>query len=278
MIDVSLLDLRTATDARLAAALAAGAGERLLDLRQRMGAGAFDEAELRRAGDRVAQEFIAERLAALRPDDSVLSEEAADDRTRLEASRVWIVDPLDGTREFSERNADGSWRDDFAVHVALWQRGLGLTDGAVALPARDRTYASDLPTAPTDPGTEAVVAGRRTIRIAASRTRPPAIVGDLADAGQAELVPMGSCGVKAIAVLEGEADAYVHAGGQFEWDSAAPVAVVTSAGLVATRLDGSPLEYNRPDASLPDLVICRPDLIELLRNLLGGIRPERATA
>ncbi|HEU4672456.1 MAG TPA: 3'(2'),5'-bisphosphate nucleotidase CysQ [Candidatus Limnocylindrales bacterium] len=279
MIDASPLDLDldTATDARLAAALAAGAGARLLELRRRLDGSDFDADDLRRTGDRSGHEYLAARLAEHRPGDAVLSEEAVDDGRRLVADRVWIVDPLDGTREFAERREDGSWRDDFAVHVALWQRGRGLTDGAVALPARSRVYASDEPATVGGSPAEEVLAGRRRLRLAASRTRPPEVVRRLVERGDAELVAMGSCGIKAISVLEGVADAYIHAGGQFEWDSAAPVAVVTAGGLVATRLDGSPLEYNRADPSLPDLLVCRPRLVSLVRELVETVAAE-ATA
>ncbi len=274
MIDASPHDLDTATDARLAAALAAGAGDRLLELRRRLDGSDFDAGVLRRAGDRTAHEYLAAQLAEHRPGDAVLSEEAVDDPRRLAADRVWIVDPLDGTREFAERREDGSWRDDFAVHVALWQRGRGLTDGAVALPARGRVYASDAPIPFDTARAEEVAAGRRRLRLAASRTRPPAMVRRLAERGDVDLVTMGSCGVKVVAVLEGAADAYVHAGGQFEWDSAAPVAVVAAAGVVASRLDGSALEYNRPDPRLPDLLVSGPDLVALVRGLLASVAAE----
>jgi 3'(2'), 5'-bisphosphate nucleotidase len=276
MIDASDTDRPTYPDGALAAFLAASAGDVLLGLRREVDERRrpADEAELRRAGDRAAQAHLARLLAEHRPTDHVLSEEAVDDGARLRAERVWIVDPLDGTREFAERRDDGSWRDDFAVHVALWQRGRGLTDGAVALPARGCVYASTPPPSAGDPCLDDVLAGRRPLRLAASRTRPPAIVRALADRGEVELVPMGSCGAKSIAVLEGLADAYVHAEGQYEWDSAAPVAVVVAAGLVATRLDGSALEYNRPDPRLPDLVICHPAIERDLRRLLDGVAAE----
>jgi 3'(2'), 5'-bisphosphate nucleotidase len=204
-----------------------------------------------------------ELLANERPEDSLLSEEAADDPRRLIADRVWIIDPLDGTREFGERDGAGVWRDDFAVHVALWERGQGLTLGVVALPARGLIYSSDasLEVPPSRPG---------KLRIAVSRTRPPAFIAALETAGSAALVPMGSAGVKVMAVVSGEADAYIHAGGQYQWDSAAPVAVALAAGLVATRLDGSPLRYNVPELLLPDLVICHPDRADEVRALLDA--------
>src|SRR5690606_13676774 len=185
------------------------------------------------------------------------------------AGRVWIIDPLDGTREFAERTAPaapaGAWRDDFAVHVALWERAVGLTTGAVALPARGQvrtTADAAVPDAAVPDGrADAVLAGERPLRLAASRSRPPAFVAELAARDDVELVPMGSAGVKVLAVADGSADAYVHGGGQYEWDSAAPVAVARSRGLVCTRLDGSPLEYNRESPWLPDLFVCPPALV-----------------
>jgi 3'(2'), 5'-bisphosphate nucleotidase len=211
-------------------------------------------------------------LANERPEDRLLSEEAADDPRRLIADRVWIIDPLDGTREFGERDGAGVWRDDFAVHVALWERGQGLTLGVVALPARGVIYSSDAPPA-VPPSPEGV------LRIAVSRTRPPAFIAALEAAGSAALVPMGSAGVKVMAVVSGEADAYIHAGGQYQWDSAAPVAVALAAGLVATRLDGSPLRYNVPELLLPDLVVCHPDRADEVRALLdaAGFGPDGAS-
>ena len=197
-------------------------------------------------------------LGEHRPDDAVLSEEGADDPVRLASSRVWIVDPLDGTREFSERP-----RDDWAVHVALWEEGR-LVAGAVTLPAREMVFRMDrpsrLPARPDGP-----------VRLAVSRSRPPTVVVDLAERIGAELVPMGSAGVKAMAVLDGSVDAYVHAGGQYEWDSAAPVAVATGYGLAPTRVDGSPLEYNRPDPWLPDLVIARREVLVEVRHALDAL-------
>jgi 3'(2'), 5'-bisphosphate nucleotidase len=202
-------------------------------------------------------------LANERPEDSLLSEEAADDPRRLIAERVWIIDPLDGTREFGEQDSAGVWRDDFAVHVALWERGNGLTLGVVGLPARGVIYSSDartvVPPSPAGP-----------LRITVSRTRPPGFIAALESAGSAKLLPMGSAGVKVMAVVSGEADAYIHAGGQYQWDSAAPVAVALAAGLVATRLDGSPLKYNVPELLLPDLVVCHPDRADEVRLLLDA--------
>ena len=232
----------------------------------------LDQNELRAAGDRDANHAIMKLLANERPEDSLLSEEVADDPRRLIADRVWIIDPLDGTREFGERDAAGVWRDDFAVHVALWERGQGLTLGVVGLPARGVIYSSDAPPE-VPPSPEGV------LRIAVSRTRPPAFIAALEAAGSATLVPMGSAGVKVMAVVSGEADAYIHAGGQYQWDSAAPVAVALAAGLVATRLDGSPLRYNVPELLLPDLVVCHPDRANEVRALLdaAGFGPDGAS-
>ncbi|WP_369369616.1 3'(2'),5'-bisphosphate nucleotidase CysQ [Promicromonospora sp. Populi] len=268
-------------DDALALALASGAAEVLLALRAEVDAagGSFVAKELKDAGDAAAQAWLAAALAAARPADAVLSEEAKDDASRTGADRVWIIDPLDGTREFAERHADGSeadgpdagrWRDDFAVHIALWERGAGLTVGAVALPARGQVLATADGVLPSD-DSAAVLAGKRPLRIAASRSRPPAFVADLAERDDVELVPMGSAGVKVMAVADGTVDAYVHSGGQYEWDSAAPVAVARSRGLVCTRLDGSELKYNRESPWLPDLFVCPPALAPHLRELLGTV-------
>ena len=269
--------MRSQSDAEIAAQAASLAGELLLRLRQGAATGegasaALDADALRAAGDRDANRAIMKLLANERPEDSLLSEEAADDPRRLIADRVWIIDPLDGTREFGERDAAGVWRDDFAVHVALWERGQGLTLGVVGLPARDVIYSSDAPPE-VPPSPEGV------LRIAVSRTRPPAFIAALEAAGSATLVPMGSAGVKVMAVVSGEADAYIHAGGQYQWDSAAPVAVALAAGLVATRLDGSPLRYNVPELLLPDLVVCHPARADEVRALLdaAGFGPDGAS-
>ena len=256
--------MRSQSDAEIAAQAASLAGELLLQLRHGAATDtATDSEALRTAGDRDANRAIMNLLANERPEDSLLSEEAADDPRRLIAERVWIIDPLDGTREFGEQDSAGVWRDDFAVHVALWERGHGLTLGVVGLPARGVIYSSDartvVPPSPAGP-----------LRIAVSRTRPPGFIAALESAGSAKLLPMGSAGVKVMAVLSGEADAYIHAGGQYQWDSAAPVAVALAAGLVATRLDGSPLRYNVPELLLPDLVVCHPDRADEMRLLLDA--------
>jgi len=260
-----------ADDAALAATLAEAAGAVLLALRARVDEGTFegDRRALQDAGDAAAQTCLAALLAERRPGDAVLSEEARDDRGRLAAARVWIIDPLDGSREFSERSEDGAaWRDDFAVHVALWRRDTGLVAAAVGLPARGLVRRTDRPPVVAVGPLEDILAGRRPLRLAVSRTRPPSVAARLGLRPDVELVPSGSNGVKVMAVIDGTADAYVHAGGQFEWDSAAPVAVATAAGLVATRLDGSPLAYNQPDPWSPDLAVCHPVLLAHLRRLL----------
>ncbi|MFC7878467.1 3'(2'),5'-bisphosphate nucleotidase CysQ [Isoptericola sp. NPDC057391] len=269
-------------DGDLAVALAEGAGEVLRGLRAEVDAagGTFEPRELKDAGDAASQSWLAAALAHARPGDAVLSEEAADSAARLEADRVWIVDPLDGTREFAERAADGAgWRDDFAVHVALWERGVprsdGLAAGAVGLPARGAVLSTVAPdggsTARPADDAAAVLAGRRPLRLAASRSRPPQFVQDLAARDDVELVPMGSAGVKVVSVVDGTVDAYVHAGGQYEWDSAAPVAVALAAGLECTRLDGTPLEYNRQDPWLPDLFVSHPAVAAHLRAALTEV-------
>jgi 3'(2'), 5'-bisphosphate nucleotidase len=249
------------SDSVLARVLADEAGDLLLRLRKDAGSEPEDVTSLRASGDAGANDLLLRRLAQERPDDAVLSEEAQDDRVRLRARRVWIVDPLDGTREFGEPP-----RDDWAVHVALWQDG-DLTAGAVARPAAGTTYATDDP--PKAPTGEP-----QRIRLAVSRSRPPAFVTALADRLGAELVPMGSAGVKASSVWDGSSDAYLHAGGQYEWDSAAPVAVARAAGLHTSRIDGSPLAYNRPDPLLPDLLICRPEIAERLLVAIADLTTE----
>ena len=254
-----------ADDDSVAADLATRAGQLLLELREELG---FDDPKaLRTAGDARSQVLLAALLKELRPGDAVLSEEAEDDAIRLTADRVWIIDPLDGTREFGEEG-----RDDWAVHVALWERstnglpgGLNggltgrltgrLTAGAVALPAQHRTLA----TGGELPKREATEASPRLV---VSRTRAPEFVTNVAKLLDGELVPMGSAGAKAMAILQGKADVYVHAGGMHEWDAAAPVVVAVAAGLHVSKFDGSPLDFNTPEALSTELVICLPELAE----------------
>ena len=246
----------TVSDDDLAAELAGEAGRRLLALR----AGGGDAAALRDAGDRMSHQFLTAELARLRPGDAVLSEEGADDPARLSARRVWIVDPLDGTREFGEPG-----RTDWAVHVALWADG-ELAAGAVGLPAQGTVLSTAAPAG------RARQSSGAPLRLLVSRSRPPAFVTELAASLDAVLVPMGSAGAKAAAVIGCQADAYVHSGGQYEWDSAAPVAVARAAGLHASRIDGSDLRYNQEDPSVPDILICP---IELAATLLDAINRSR---
>jgi 3'(2'), 5'-bisphosphate nucleotidase len=249
----------TAADHHDAAAIATEAGELLVALRASMHGAGADPAEIKAEGDRSSHEFIVSALAAAHPDDAVLSEEGADDPARLSASRVWIVDPLDGTREFGEEG-----RTDWAVHVALAIDGQ-IAAAAVALPAQGVTLnASPAPTlAPPSDGPP---------RLVVSRTRPPAIAELLAERLGGELVALGSAGAKAMAVVLGDVDVYAHSGGQYEWDSAAPVGVAAAAGLHVSRLDGSPLEYNRPEPYLPDVLVCRAEL----RDAVLAITREQA--
>lgn len=233
------------SDVRLAARLATEAGELLLALQKN---GDLEGKALGAEGDRIANAFLCRSLRDLRPDDALLSEEEKDDAARLTARRVWIVDPLDGTREYGEGRAD------WAVHVALAIDGVA-TVGAVALPGLDVTLSS---------GASIKLARRnKPLRMVVSRTRPAAEAVEVAELIGAELVPMGSAGAKAMAVVRGEADIYLHTGGQHEWDNCAPVAVAEAAGLHVSRVDGSPMRYNNADTSLPDLLICRPELAEI---------------
>nr|WP_218620505.1 3'(2'),5'-bisphosphate nucleotidase CysQ [Mycolicibacterium hippocampi] len=227
--------------------MATEAGDLLLDVREELAEATAEERKA--AGDKRSHDFLMAALSAERPDDAVLSEEGVDDPVRLAAHRVWIVDPLDGTREFSELG-----RADWAVHVALWERnGTGgeLIAGAVALPAQGMTLATPTVAAPP--------AAPEAPRIVVSRTRPPAVALEVRDALNGVLVEMGSAGAKVASVVQGLSDVYVHAGGQYEWDSAAPVAVARAAGLHTSRIDGSPLIYNQRDSKLPDLIVCRPE-------------------
>jgi 3'(2'), 5'-bisphosphate nucleotidase len=277
-----------AVDGALARWLAEQAGELLLGLRAQAGSPGRDQPftdpdALRAAGDKQSHDLITTMLARWRPADAVLSEEGErDDPARLTADRVWIVDPLDGTREFGEAG-----RADWAVHIALWTRDsaalFGLAAAAVALPAQHRVIGTDFPPGYPQPsrsraGLPAGVAGPAgqspaesgdRLRLAASRSRPPSFLAGLAESLDAELVPMGSAGAKIAAVIAGDVDAYVHAGGQYEWDSAAPVAVATATGLHASRIDGSALKYNEADPKLPDVVVCREDLAP---RLLAALR------
>jgi 3'(2'), 5'-bisphosphate nucleotidase len=277
--------LPEADDHALAHDLAERAGRLLLDLRAQGG----DPDALKNAGDRTSHEFLMAELAKARPDDAVLSEEGVDDKARLTADRVWIVDPLDGTREFGEPP-----RTDWAVHVALWERtnppgkagAAGeLTAGAVALPAQGTVLstlstvdAAERPGREGDSGrpSEGVSAGifpsgpgaERPLRLVVSRSRASQLVKDVASLLKADLVPCGSAGAKAATVIQGENDVYLHSGGFYEWDTAAPVAVARAAGLHVSRIDGSDVVYNQENPLLPDILVCRPAIASLLLNAI----------
>ncbi|WP_084079120.1 3'(2'),5'-bisphosphate nucleotidase CysQ [Demequina sp. NBRC 110057] len=260
------------SDAAAAGEIAREAGEVLLEVR----AGFDPEVEGKargKAGDAKAQERISALLGSRFPSDAVLSEEARDSEERLTADRVWIIDPLDGTREYSEG------RDDWAVHVALWSRGASpadasaasdvarpgeLTAAAVAIPGEDLVLDTD------SVATLPALAADAPIRLAVSRSRPPAVTEAVREALDADLIPMGSAGVKIAAVVRGQVEAYVHAGGQYQWDSAAPVAIARAAGLHCSRIDGSPLVYNDADPYLPDLIVCRPELADRILEAVAA--------
>jgi 3'(2'), 5'-bisphosphate nucleotidase len=236
-------------DHELAAHAAQSAGELLVELRA---AGAS-----RDDGDHRSNDVILELLARERPDDAVLSEESKDSPERLARARVWIVDPLDGTREFGEAG-----RTDWAVHVALVVNGTP-DAAAVALPAQGMVLSTASPPKLAPPS-----GGK--LRLIVSRTRPPALAEYLAARLDAELVPLGSAGAKTMAIVQGHADVYAHAGGQYEWDSAAPVGVAAAAGCHTSRLDGAALVYNRPDPYLPDLLVCRPEFADVVLEAVAS--------
>lgn len=243
----------TLDDAELAAHLADTAGRILLEVRA---SGVFSAKALGKAGDQTANQFLVHALREARPGDGLLSEEMKDDGARLDKSRVWIVDPVDGTREYGEE------REDWAVHVGLAIDGVA-TVGAVALPGAGIVLRSDRPQPVPPPASP--------LRMLVSRTRPAKEAVAVAERLGAELVPMGSAGAKAMAVALGKADIYLHSGGQYEWDSAAPVAVARAFGLHCSRIDGSPLVYNREDTYLPDLLICPPQLADEVLALVREV-------
>ena len=240
-------------DAELAAHLAQVAGKLLLDVRA---SGLLTGKALGKAGDQTANQFLCQVIREQRPDDGLLSEEEKDNPERLSKSRVWIIDPVDGTREYGEERAD------WAVHVALAIDGKP-TIGAVALPGLDLVLRTDQP--------HPLPAAAATPRMVVSRTRPAKEALAVAEAIGAELIPMGSAGAKAMAVVRGEAEIYLHTGGQFEWDSCAPAAVAAAHGLHISRVDGSPLIYNQADVYMPDLLICRPEWAAEVLKLVSGM-------
>jgi 3'(2'), 5'-bisphosphate nucleotidase len=240
-------------DAELAATLAELAGKLLLQVRAES---SLPDNELGKAGDQAANEFLIQALAQQRPGDGLLSEEGKDTKERLDKSRVWIIDPVDGTREYSER------RSDWAVHVALAIDGVPAI-GAVALPDLNLVLRTDQPKIVPDAPAK--------LRMVVSRTRPAPQAVTVANALGAQLIPMGSAGAKAMAVVRGEADIYLHTGGQYEWDSCAPAAVAAAHGLHISRVDGSPLIYNQADVYMPDLLICRPEHVSDIMDALAAI-------
>ena len=241
------------SDVRLAERLAREAGELLLALQSR---GDISGKELGKAGDERANELLMRELRSARSEDAILSEEETDNSERLSNKRVWIVDPLDGTREF------GEGRSDWAVHVALAIDGVA-TVGAVALPGLDVTITSGRP-----PKLKPLNVPPKML---VSRSRPATEAVAVAKALGAELLPMGSAGAKAMAVVRGEADIYLHTGGQYEWDNCAPVAVAEAAGLFCSRIDGSPMRYNAEDSYLPDLLICRAELVDAAKEAISKL-------
>ena len=241
------------SDILLAERLATGAGKILLDLQRNSG---LSGKELGKAGDEQANAWLMNELRTTQPDDAILSEEETDSAARLSSRRVWIIDPLDGTREYGES------RTDWAVHVALSIDGEAAV-GAVALPGLDLTLTSGSP-APFAPA-------NTPLKMLVSRTRPAAEAVAVAEILGAELLPMGSAGAKAMAVVRGEADIYLHTGGQYQWDNCAPVAVALAAGLHCSRVDGAPIVYNAAETSLPDLLICRMELVEQVFTALNSL-------
>lgn len=245
---MSNLPLVELDDHRLAARLAVDAGRLLVQLRAELWTDGAHPWQVMDEGDAQAHHFLVAALQQARPGDAILSEEGRDSSNRLSANRVWIIDPLDGTNEYGERG-----RRDWAVHVALVVEGTPVA-GAVSLPAQDVVFATRPAPAFPAPATD------RPPRLVSSRHRAPYATVVVANALGADVLRMGSAGAKAMAVVRGEADVYAHAGGMYEWDSAAPAAVAAAAGLHVSRIDGSPLVYNRPDPWLPDLLVCRPEL------------------
>lgn len=243
------------TDGELAVRLARETGQRLVALRAEMFEDGAVPWEIMDTGDALGHAYIAEQLRAHRPDDAVLDEEGREDPRRFTSDRVWIIDPLDGTREYGEQG-----RHDWAVHVALWG-GTGFVAGAVALPALDLVFA-------THPAAVVPPSGRDAPRLVTSRYRAPYAAVIVANALGADAVRLGSAGAKAMTVVMGEADIYLHDGGMYQWDSAAPAAVALAAGLHVSRVDGSPMVFNQRDPWLPDLLICRPELADRVLSAL----------
>ena len=249
----------TETDATLAARLAVEAGHLLVQLREQLFSDGVPSWQVKDTGDIMSHRFLTQAFTTLRPDDAVLSEEGADTSHRIGADRVWIIDPLDGTNEYGERG-----RLDWAVHIALWEHH-ELTAAAVSLPAHDLVFCTDPPSPLPERRAERP-------RLITSRNRAPYAAVVVANELGCDAVRLGSAGAKAMAVVLGEADIYIHDGGMYQWDSAAPAGVAAAAGLHVSRIDGSPLVYNHPDAWLPDFLVCRPELAEPVLDALWGDR------
>lgn len=230
------------TDFAIAAARAAG--DLLLYIRE---CGDLSGDALGDRGDAEANALILAMIRDRYPEDAILSEESRDDLSRLHCHRLWIIDPLDGTREYREG------RSDWAVHIGLAIDGAAAA-GAVALPDESLVLASNQIFARHN--------DRNRSNIVVSRTRPPAIAETVAADLSATITPMGSAGAKAMAVVRGDADIYLHEGGQHEWDNCAPVAVAQAAGLHCSTLDGAELGYNKSKPTTPDLLICRQELAQ----------------
>lgn len=250
-------DAGVETDAELATRLAIEAGHRLVELREQLWKAGAHSWHVMDSGDASSHEFIADQLRLHRPDDAVLDEEGLEDPRRFDADRVWIIDPLDGTREFGEPG-----RHDWAVHIALWDRDR-FEAGAVSLPAVDLVLSTDPPPVLPDPK-------RSRPRLITSRNRAPYAAVIVANALECDAVRLGSAGAKAMAVVLGEADIYLHDGGMYQWDSAAPAAVALAAGLHVSRIDGTPIVYNQRDPWLPDFLICRRELADDVLEALWG--------
>jgi len=241
-------------DHQLAGLAAQVTGEVLAELRREAFRDGWMIWEVRDEGDRRAHDRLVEELGSARPDDVVLSEEGVDDARRLDAERVWIVDPLDGTVDYSS-----PYSDDYAVHVALVVNGVP-TAAAVSLPALGRLYGTATSPRPADPLRD------RPVVIA---SRAQAHWGQaLAEELGGDAVTAGSAGVKAMAVVAGEADVYIHPTGLYEWDVCAPAAVARAAGLFVSGIDGSELEFNRARPVVPGLVVCRPELASAVLEAL----------
>lgn len=244
------------TDQQLASRIATQAGVMLVELRDELAIEEIHYWDLKDEGDIAGHRYIMDALTQARPDDVILSEEAADNRRRLSAERVWIIDPIDGTNEFAEPP-----RYDWAIHIALWEKGK-LTVGSVALPTLGITFDAD-PAPIVPPST------RERPLLVTSRTRNPYCAVKVANALGCDVARLGSAGAKAMAVVMGEADIYVHDGGMYQWDSAAPSAVAAAAGLHVSRTDGSPLIYNEESLWLPDFLVCRPEFAEAALRALN---------